>query len=207
MAVCECGCGTEIRSGTRFAHGHNRRGTTRSAETLAKASASMRGFRHTEEAKARMRTAVRVFKEPMPPEVRAKHGDALRGRPKSKEHRAKLADANRGKRTGDANPMRRPDIAALFKGDANAMRRPEVAALHRGDRNPMKRPEVRAKVGRALAGPVRHHVNRDRSDNSDSNIHVFPNHAEHLRYHAWARRGAFAVNRGSLATWLTERKG
>lgn len=36
MARCECGCDTDIADGRRFAHGHNRRGVTLSAETRAK---------------------------------------------------------------------------------------------------------------------------------------------------------------------------
>lgn len=47
---------------------------------------------------------------------------------------------------GDKNPMKRPEIAALFTGDRNPMKRPEVAAKLSGDLCSMRRPEVAAKV-------------------------------------------------------------
>lgn len=41
-------------------------------------------------------------------------------------------------------------IGSYHVGDKNPMRRPEIAGLFKGDRNPMRNPEIAAKVAAAL---------------------------------------------------------
>lgn len=93
------------------------------------------------------------------PEVRQKISLSLEGRELSAESCAKISASRKGKATGDANGMRRPEVAIKFRKPKSeetkarmkdGWKDPErlAAASKRmsGNRNPAKAPEARAKM-------------------------------------------------------------
>ncbi len=109
MALCECGCGQEVREGNKYILGHGRCGKPCSEEhkrkigqankgriseiTLQKAHEANRGRKLTEEHRRKISESVRGEKHPMYSKLY------------SDEMRKKLSEAHKGIQAGEKHPM------------------------------------------------------------------------------------------------------
>lgn len=133
-------------------------------ETRAKIKLAKKGFRHKEETKERMRQ--KALARPFRPMG-----------PMSEETKQKIGEANRGKPgiVGDANPAKRPEVAAkisasktgVSNGPHTEETRRKISEANKGrpgkwgDDNPSRRDDVRAKISQALTGRVRSDAERE----------------------------------------------
>jgi len=154
MTTCACGCGTET-SGTTFCHGHNRCGTKRSPETLAKVRSTW-AERH-DEWSAGIRAGTTTA------EARANYSKAKKGKPLSPEHRAKISEANKGKR-------RIPGVT--YKSDGRALAYVSWHPNADEDGRVLRaRLVVEHKIGRYMTSDeLAHHINFDVTDDHPDNL-------------------------------------
>lgn len=89
--LCECGCSREVTKGSRFIHGHNRRGLIASAETLAKRSATLREPEFNKKWREKISAG-------WTEEARNQMSKTTTGRTLPEEQRKKIAIANTGKK-------------------------------------------------------------------------------------------------------------
>lgn len=138
----------------------------KTAETRRKMSESRKalGIKMSEETKERIRRAALA----RPPR---KMG------PMSEDTKRKISEANRGKpgMVGDANPTKRPEVAAkisasktgVSNGPHTEETRRKISEANKGrpgkwgDDNPSRRDDVRAKISQALTGRVRSDAERE----------------------------------------------
>lgn len=173
--TCACGCGKAVCEGRTFLRGHNRRGTTRSENTRAKASAAMRGFRHSDATKAKMRAAVRKRRSPMTSAEREKHSAAMLGK----------------------NRVEGPTFTS--EGRALVLA-PEHPATNADGRVVRARYVLEQKIGRLLQpNELPHHINLDPSDDHPDNLMAM-DRAEHTRWHHLIRRLGIEDH---FKTWLS----
>lgn len=124
---------------------HPMYGKSLSSEVRAKISASLTGKKHTEAWCENMRGDGNPMRCP---EIAAKCAAANRGKPKSPEHRAKLSAV----RSGKPHPCG-PAISRIMASDANPMKRPEIAAKISKLKTGVKRSlETREKISKAKRG-------------------------------------------------------
>ena len=176
---CECGCGQETTK--RFAHGHNRRGTTRSAEAIAKLKATWQTRRESWKAAQKVGAST--------PEARANYSRAKKGRALSEEHKQKIGDANRGvpksrmHRKHLAEALRVDDVVFNSEGRAISYAPSHPAADRRG-RVRRARLVIEQQIGRLLTrNELAHHINFDVADDRPDNLMVMTRWSHTVLHH------------------------
>lgn len=160
-----------MSEGRRFLHGHNRQGTTRSPETIAKVRATW-VERHDTWAGA-------IAAGTQSPDARRAYSRAKKGKALTPAHRAKIGAANRGKLRIDG---------VTYKSDGRAL---AYAPSHRDadedGRVLRARVNVELSIGRYLTPKeVVHHVNFDCTDDHPDNLMVMTRSA-HTALHGRIR--------------------
>jgi hypothetical protein len=182
-----------VRPGSRFVHGHNRRGVAVPESTRAKMRAAGTG---------RTGELSNSYGAKRSPETKAKQRALKLGKPLAPEHRAKIGDAVRGEKHPNWQGGRRigSDRYVIIWVDpahplfSMAGCRPDGRFYIREHRLVMAE-----HLGRPLTPEeVVHHKlpgeggTGDTKDNRIENLLLFPDHAAHMRHHQALRRAVRA---------------